>query len=34
MKVDTNFNQEYVTFDADEKSQLSVHYKNIIPYFL
>ena len=34
MKVDESCNYSFVTFEADEKSKESVHYKNIIPYFL
>jgi CTP:phosphocholine cytidylyltransferase-like protein len=34
MKVDENVNHSFEVFDADERSKESMHYKNIIPYFL
>lgn len=34
LKVDQEKEKEYVIFKEDVKSKESIHYRNIIPYFL
>ena len=34
LKIDTEKKKEYVVFEQDGRSADSVHYRNVIPYFL